>query len=210
MQPCIASRKSELTAPNKEAAQSEFFQVISSPERLAGLTSVTGNHQLTVWLALNVFETFLNQSSVSTYSPTTVVETLTAEEADIVHFVGGFVIKKPWARSNSTEQQGILTSFITDCEPENATLLAAKSHGRLTNITNEAKCMLIELEQVFRETVIPSTVSPSGNEAGYHKACQCNKVIQDCFHSSTDKEENGKSKDTVFFHIFLWLNRLCK
>ena len=100
MQPCIASRKSELTGPNKEAAraQSEFFQVISSPERLAGLTSVTGNHQLTVWLALNVFETFLNQSSVSTYSPTTVVEPLTPEEADIVHFVGGFVIKKPWAK----------------------------------------------------------------------------------------------------------------
>ena len=70
--------------------------------------------------------------------------------------------------------------------------------------------MFIELEQVFRETVIPSTVSPSGNEASYRKACQCNKVIRDCFHSSTDKEENDKSKDTVFFHIFLWLNRLCK
>ena len=63
--------------------------------------------------------------------------------------------------------------------------------------------MFIELEQVFRETVIPSTVSPSGNEASYRKACQCNKVIQDCFHSSTDKEENSKSKDSFLSYISL-------
>ena len=130
------------------------------------------------------------------------VEPLTPEEADIVHFVGRrVVIKKLRARSNSTEQQGILTSHITDSEPENDTLFAAKSHKNLTDITSEAKCMFIELEQVFRETVIPSTVSPSANEASYCKACQCNKVIQDCFHSSTNRGEHGKSKDTVFFHI---------
>ena len=122
MQPCIASRKSELTGANKEAAQSKLFRVISSEERLAGLTSVTGNYQLTLWLVLNVYETFLNQSS---YSPTTVVEPLTLQEADIVHFVVGFVSKTLWARSNSTEQQEILTPFVSDSEPDNEIFLAA-------------------------------------------------------------------------------------
>ena len=138
---------------------------------------------------------------MSTFSPTTVVKLLTPEETDIVHFVVGFVIKNLWERSNNTEQKAILPSFITDFEPENNNFLAAKSRGNLTNITSEANCMFTELEQVFRQTAIPSAVCRSANEASYRKACQCNNIIQDCFRIATTEEEHGKSKDTVFLHI---------
>lgn len=186
---------------NRETSQAKFFQDSSSEDKLAGVHSLTGNHQLTMWVALNVFEKVLDKRVMNTYSPTTVVEPITSEEADIVHFVGGFVIKKLWAKCSSAEQQEILTSFITDSEPEHSTLLAAKSHGKLTNITSEAKCMFTEMEQVFREIVAPSARNPSVNEASYHKACQCNQVIQDCFHSSTHDKEDSKSKETALIKI---------
>ena len=133
--------------------------------------------------------------------PPTVVEHVTPEEADIAHYIAGFVLKKLWERSGNAEHRRILTSFITDSSPEPDTLLAAKSHGKLTNITNEAKCMFTELEQVFRGTVVPSAVNSSINEISYVKACQCNKVIQDCNYSSTYREEHNEVKETLLFDI---------
>lgn len=201
LQQCLVT-KSKVTGINREASHSAFFKLSSSKDNLTALTALTGSHQLTVWLALNVFELLLNQATESGHDASaTMTEPLASEEADIVHYIGGFVIKKLSERCHSTEQRDILTSFVADSQAEPNTLLAAKSHGKLTNISSEARCMFVELEQVFKETVRPSIVNPSGNKACFLKACESNKVIQDCFYNSTYGEEHSQLKDEVFFDI---------
>lgn len=150
------------------------------------LTAVTGNHQLTMWLCVSIFPAFLSPvaagSSASSEPPETASK-LSEDEADIAHYVGGFVCCKLKQRLHEERQKHVIKTFISQEQPEPKTLLAAKSRGRLTNLTKDGQCLFAELETVFRR-LFPSTVITLEIEK-YREACFQNDVIQDCFHNAT-------------------------
>lgn len=183
---------------NREAAQSLFFKKISTEH--AELIGFTRNHQLTMWLAMNVFTHMLDThrpKSTKTQC-TSKSEKITAEETDIAHFIGGFVVKKLKDRSKDEEQKLLLT--LVDKDPANSkTLLAAKSHGRMTNITRDAHWLFVELEQIFRDTFPVGTIDMDLKQ--YKSNCLSSEVIQNCYFSGTYECEHSTEKETILSKI---------
>lgn len=180
-------------------SHASFFAIASGG--LGELTAISGNHQLTMWLALSVFQKVLDSSTVGSEQPVpAMVREITPEEHDIVHYIGGFVVKKLQQRKQTGgEDHQLLSALTTNEQPEEGTLLAAKSRGGLTNLTKEAKCMFLEIELVFRET-FPS-FADSVDRSKFQMACFGNDVIQRCFYNSTYEVENDKAKESLLSDI---------
>lgn len=175
------------------------------------ITNVTQDHRLTVWLALQVFRQFVDHQSH--YDSTTVVGPISKEEKDIAHYIGGCVIKKLQRKPSLSYE--VLSSFVSEASPENDTLLYAKSRGKLTNITCDARAMFVELEQVYRDT-FPSITDPVSKESQYVEACVNNIIIQSCFFNATyDIDTDNSQKETVFskiiqFYFKIRVHHRCK
>lgn len=165
------------------------------------ITNITGDNKLTVWLCTNVFTHYTikkrERSSLCQSSVCSVQETLSKEEEDIVHYIGGFVIAKLKKSSRAEDYTHLCHMFVSE-SMEQHTLVAAKSRGRLTALTKDGKCIFVGLEEVFRNMYPASVVRMSCDE--FITVCQENSVIQDCFHSATDVLES-KFKDQLFIDI---------
>ena len=195
--PCLV-RTSNIAGVNRESSQSAFFKMTCG-EDLEELSTVTGDHQLTMWLALQVFTKALDESNNQDNNPRPLVRRITVEETDIAHYIGGAVVSKLKNRSKNDDEINVLGKLVTDHAPEEGTLLQAKSRGKLTNMTSDAKGMFVELEQVFRDT-FPYTTAKV-NAADYKAACYKNKVIQDCYFSAVFAFDNVTLKDKVLSDI---------
>ena len=66
---------------------------------LKELSALTGDHQLTMWLALQVFIKALDRSNSHENNSRSLVKPITAEETDIAHYIVGAVISKLKIRS---------------------------------------------------------------------------------------------------------------
>ena len=175
--------KSKVKGVNREASQAAFFKLMTGG--VQELTAESGDHRLTMWICNNIFEAFLSRSaSIPTTScDLSSTRPLSPEEADIAHYIGGFVCAKLKQRINNIECRQILETFISSAEPAQDTLCAAKSRGRLTNLTKDGQGIFVELEQIFF-AIFPPTVTQADVEK-YTGACIDNDIIQNCFHSST-------------------------
>jgi len=193
----VTSNTSAIKGVNREAAQSKFFKEVSG-EQHSQLTAMSGNHQLSMWLALNVFSSTLDMDNYKQCPATS--SCITPEEVDIAHYIGGFVNKKLQDRSKAAELEVLVTLVdSTPGPPQTKTLLAAKSYGRLTKITSEVQCMFVELEQVFRSTFPVGTANMDVKL--YESHCLSSEVIQSCFYNATYKCEHGPVKDSVLSSI---------
>ncbi len=194
----VSSAKSKVGGVNREAAQSLFFKEVSGGLN-SELVKFAVDSQLAMWLTLNVFTRALDTTSqkVCTASKP---HNITPEEVDIAHYIGGFVVKRLKQRSRQSELE-VLETFV-DSAPDFVqakTLLAAKSYGQLTKLTQEEECMFFELEQVFRD--ICSVSVPHMNINQYKAQCLGNEVIQNCFYSSSYHLEHSAAKDIVLSGI---------
>lgn len=190
--------KSKVKGVNREASQAAFFKLMTG--RVPELTAESGDHSLTMWVCNNVFEAFISRSA-SISSPSCDLSSarpLSPAEADITHYIGGFVCSKLKHRIKNLECKQILETLISSAAPARDTLCAAKSRGKLTALTKDGQCIFIELEQIFC-TLFPPTVTRADVET-YTGACIENDIIQNCFHNSTHHLDTI-SKDRILKNI---------
>lgn len=166
------------------------------------VTAITGDRQLTMWLALQVFTKLVD--AMSRYSQLEgPVGKVTNDEEDIAHYIGGCVISKLQKRSRTDGEREILSQFVSEAAPEEGTLLDSKSRGKLTNVTKDTKTMFVEMEQVFRD-IFPHT-DKGVSEIQYKDVCYKNQVIQDCYFSSVHSIDSISDKEKVLsdiLHLF--------
>lgn len=196
---CVV-HKSRLVGINREASQMAFYQ--QAADGMPQVTALTGDNQLTMWMALQIFNQLLDAMSHNAQVHTQVGK-ITSEEADIAHYIGGCVISKLRKRSRTDGEREVLSFFVSEEAPEEGTLVNVKSRGRLTNITKDTESMFVELEQVFRDIFPHSDKSVS--EMQYKDVCYKNQVIQDCFFNSVHSVESTSDKEKIFskiLHLF--------
>ena len=183
---------------NREASQALVFKFMASgaPE----LTALSRNHHLTMWLCTNALQAFLDSSIVCTVPPVEATSVMSPEEADIAHYIGGVVCCK--LKQRNDEYSGVINALVSSLEPERCTLLAAKSRGKLTNLTKDGKCLFVELEQVFRNLFPPSAVKVNVSE--FFAVCVSDEVVQNCFHSATDCVDSDKKDKNLSAIIALY------
>jgi hypothetical protein len=196
MTKCLV-KKSKVSGINRESSQAAFFQIMASGSTRIGSSE---DQQLMTWLSLQIFKICFDTFFAASDKSGATAKPITTEEEDITSYVGGSVIYKLERRAPAESQERqILRTFISASEPEETSLLAAKSRGKLTNITNDAKKMFIELEQVFRD-IFP-TFTENMSYPDYMKACCDNTVIQDCFYSGSYSVSNSDVKDKVLLDV---------
>lgn len=195
---CTTS-KSKVKGRNKEATQTAFFQFLATGGQ--ALTEVTGNHQLTVWLAMNVFDDSQKKTAVPASASSTPV-VLSPAEQDIAHYIGGFVCCKLKQGKKDDVYREVVETLITTTVPGEATLLFAKSRGSLLNLTKDGQSIFVALEQVFRSLFPLSSTKLNGQK--FLKECVADQVVQDCFHSSTFAVENNMQDDVLCDMILLY------
>ncbi len=164
------------------------------------LTCYTGNHQLTMWLCVNVFADMLETTAVPASSATSSTSpAMTPAEEDIAHYIGGFVCCKLRQRNSENLYRDLVNSLHNSEEPAESTLLFAKTRGGLLNLTEDAKCIFVQFEEVFRHLFPPSSVQL--DIGTYFKACLDNDTVQNCFHSSTHSSTDIGTKDKVLSNM---------
>ena len=204
------STKSKLRGVNREASQTAFIQLMAGG--VQDLTKLSGNHQLTMWISTTVFEGFCK--TITTELPSTAETSMpiSSEEADITHYIGGFVSCKLKKRHSDTKYKDVVTALESDEEPATNTLIAAKSRGKLTNLSKDGQCMFVELENVFR-FLFPSSVV-NASPTVYIEKCVGNDTVQDCFHSATHHLDTSLKGDVLSDMISLYfkvrIHQKCK
>ena len=124
LEACVIT-KSKLRGVSREASQTAFIQLMAGG--VQNLTTLSGNHQLTMWICTTVFEGFYK--TITTELPSTAETSMpiSSEEADITHYIGGFVSCKLKKRHSDTKYKDVVTALESDEEPATNTLIAAKS-----------------------------------------------------------------------------------
>ena len=137
---------------------------------------------------------------------------ITQEEADVAHYIGGFVCCKLKQRNKLYEYKEVLSALESAEEPKPKTLLTAKSRGQLTNLSKDGQSFFVELEQIFRDT-FPSTVT-TVSEHDFCQRCMASDVVQDCFHSCTHCIDTMKKDNVLTDMISLYfkvrIHQKCK
>ena len=192
--------RSKVAGVNREASQAAFFQLMATgvPE----LTKLSGEHMLTMWICNNIFQVFISSTSSTQQCTEPACRPLTPEEADITHYIGGFVCSKLKQRNSDSKYNELLSAVISSAEPEQETLLAAKSRGRLTNLTRDGQCIFEQLEQIFC-TIFPPTVVRV-DVAEYADACLKNEIVQSCFHNATSNLDIDEKENVLLNIISLY------
>lgn len=151
------------------------------------MTIITKDHQLTMWLCTKAMDLFSLSSVASTVSGASQAgdtDNVSPEEADVAHYIGGFVCCKLKQRNCTDDYVTVIEALVSSSEPSHQTLLAAKSRGRLTNLTEDGKCVFLSVEESFRHLFPPSVIKMDKNH--FIEECVNNRVVQNCFHSATD------------------------
>lgn len=199
---------------NREASQAALHKFLAAG--CHDLTVLSGSHQLTMWLCLHLFEDFVDFQQTSELTAASSTDSsksgLSPAEEDIAHYIGGFVCCKLKQRSSDDSYKDVVRALVSSDEPAKCTLLAAKSRGGLLHLTQDAKCVFVQFEEVFRLVFPPSSVKLDVGK--YAKACLDNEVVQNCFHSLTSSLDSAM-KDKVFCDIIslyfkVRVHRQCK
>ena len=102
---------------------------------------------------------------------------------------------------------------MSTSEPCPSTLLAAKSRGRLNNLTGNGKCIFVALEEMFR-VQYPQTVSTKIDQTNFLEKCLKNRVVQNCYHSATDPVTSDKKEkvllDLILLYFKVRVHQQCK
>lgn len=189
--------KSKVHGVNKEESQAKFYALMASTDGVLDLTAVTGSRQLTMWLCVNAVD-LLSPSAVDSTASVSPAAPLTAEEVDITHYIGGFVVRQLKKRNSGSGYRDVIDTIISSDDPDSHTLLAVKSRGGLLNLTTDGKALFAELEHIFRELFPPQTVHLSVSK--YSGAVTANCVVQDCYHNSSASVDSSQ-KDKVLMDI---------
>ena len=115
---------------------------------------------------------------------------LFSEETDLIHYIGGFVLCKLEQTHFHATYSSLLNCFISSANPSLDTLLAAKSRGRLTNLTKDAESMCVSFEVKFRHLFPPAVEKVDSSL--YAAECLKDEVVQKCFHSETDSDQKDQ------------------
>ena len=206
---CVVTR-STVKGVNREASQSAFFKLMA--RGVPQLTALSGHHQLKMWVCNNVFADFTTTPHPASADSCCSTTPISPEEADIAHYIGGFVVSKLKQRSSASDYLQVLDTFVSPMEPAHGTLLGAKSRGRLTNLTKDAQSIFVELEQVFCALFPSEAVQIDVGQ--YKAACTKNQVVQDCYHSATDHlDQQNKGKillDVICLYFKVRVHHKCK
>lgn len=100
LESCIIA-KSKIKGINKEASQAAFFKLTASG--MADLTEISRDHQLTMWMSLQVFGQLMDTSDSVDSCPGSTVTPVTSEEADIASYIGGVCCQQA-GKENQIEQ----------------------------------------------------------------------------------------------------------
>ena len=136
--------KSRVTGIHSEQSQAKLHQYMCS--EASDLTELTKDRQLTMWLCTKALDWFARRQS-STSSRTSIISstTVSVEEADVASYIGGFICCKLKQRHSAEDYINVIDLLVSKMEPSHDTLFAAKSKGRLTNITNDGKSLFLSL-----------------------------------------------------------------
>lgn len=208
---CTKTAKSKLSGVNKEHCQAAFYKMMAAG--VPDLTALSGDHQLTMWLCINVLAEFWTSSSplIEPKSSAT-LDAITLEEVDVAHYIGGFVCCKLKQRSKVSEYRAVVRALESDDDPDLKTLVAAKSRGQLTHLSKDGQCIFAELEKIFRY-MFPSSAT-NISEDDFCQKCLTNEVIQDCFHNCTHSLDTTLKDNVLMDIISLYfkvrINQKCK
>ena len=156
-----ASSKSHITGIHCEQSQAKFYQYMCS--EASDLTELTKDHQLTMWLCTKALDWFAHrQSSTSGRTSSISSTTVSVEEADVASYIGGFICCKLKQRHSAEDYINVIDLLVSKEEPSHDTLLAAKSRGRLTNITKDGKIFVSCFWRNISST-LPSISHQSGS-----------------------------------------------
>ena len=190
------------------ASQAAMYKMLSGG--VGDLTTACGDHQLCMWICINVFENFM---ALPRSNPTNSYPSMSPAEEDVAHYIGGFVCHKLTNRNPMPRYQEVVQSLISGSPPEAGTLVEAKSRGKLTNLTRDGQFVFVELENVFRSVVSPSATNVCSKT--YRDACLANDVVQDCFSSATrdivcSSFNERVLSDIIFLYFKVRVNHRCK
>ena len=159
------------------------------------LTALSGHHQQTMWVCNKVFADFTTMPHPASTDSCCSTKPISPEEADIAHYIGGFVVSKLKQRSSASDYLQVLDTFVSTMEPAHGTLLGAKSRGRLTNLTKDAQSIFVELEQAF--LCIVSLWSSSdwcgAVQSSLHEEPSSARLLPQCNRSSGPTEQGQDS-----------------
>lgn len=163
-----------------------------------------------MWLSTELFPIFFTQ--VTPELEGNQASLMSDDEVDIAHYIGGFVCCKIRQRGKTEGYKEVVSSLVSSSDPDPKTLVAAKSRGKLSNLTGDGKAIFKELEILFRN-LFPSSLAVVNFEK-YREACFSSTTVQDCFHNATDMlisdDKEHVLSDMIALYFKVRIHQKCK
>lgn len=192
----------------REKAWTKFSK--SCPDHIDSLTAVTGFHQGSTWLCLQLFEQMLDANyiiSAAKHGDCTDTD-LGEDSKDIVYHIGGSIVhklKRRYMHMKSTDESEEMVQCLSHWSQENdddSRLTTALNRGGLIFLKETPKEFFVLLEKRIRSFFQMSTTGTSSNMIqNYTDMCCQDREILAAFTEMTELEVGDRSKEIVLVSI---------